>query len=173
MKRFRILLLVAALLLSAGCAATYSEPAKPSYSTRSVTTHKPTNLIEASLKDILTQSVLTETLGREMKDPTVLEGGTQLTCQSTPSDAEMPVLLTVNLDNKSRETFDSFISQARYPEMTPLELGDVAYWSASAGVLDVYAKNHMIEVNLTCIDRTPEALKSQAVALAIAIINGL
>ena len=172
MKRLGALLLVAALLLS-GCAAAPSEPAKPSYSTRPVTTHKPTDLIEASLKDILTQSVLTQTLGREMKEPTVLEGGTQLTCQSTQSEEEMPVLLTVNLDDKSRDMFDHFISHAMNPEMTSVELGDVAYWSATASVLDVYAKNHMIEVNLTCIDRDAETLKSQAMALATAIINAL
>lgn len=175
MKRFAAILLVVAVLLAlTGCYTLKNDEPDYGYTTRTVTTHSQTELVKVSLEDILTKQKLTELVDRQMEEPSVLANGTQLIARSTDSEDEMPVLLTVNLDERTRDRFDAFIEQDMYPGLTEVtELGDKAYWSEQAFVLLVYAKDHMMEVNLTCIDRDAATLQQQAIAIAIALVEGL
>ncbi len=175
MKRLLAFVLIAAMLTSPpGCYTLEKEAPDQGYTTRTVTTHAQTDLLKVSLEDILTRQKLTELVDRQMEEPSVLANGTQLIARSTDSEDEMPVLLTVNLDERTRDRFDAFIEQDMYPGLTEVsELGDKAYWSEQAFVLLIYAKNHMMEVNLTCIDRDAATLQQQAIAIANALIEGL
>ena len=175
MNRFVALLAAAMLLLAlTGCYTLKNDEPDPAYTTRTVTTHSQTALVKVSLKDILTRQKLTELVDRQMEEPSVLANGTQLIARSTDSEDEMPVLLTVNLDERTRDRFDAFVEQEMYPGLTEIsDVGEVAYWSEQACVVLLYAKNHMMEVNLTCIDRDAATLQQQAIAIANALVEGL
>ena len=150
------------------CACTDTQPAPEESSSPAVTTYTTVNFLDLSIGSLLTREKLEAVTGQSLREPEVLESGTQLYARS--EDGLFSVKLNMNRQDRSR--FEQTLSEI--PELLPApNLGDNAGWFAAQKTLFVYGRGYALTVSIASASVGEESALLMARELAAAVLEKL